>query len=649
MSSELQAVIAPHKDNIISRLEATLQINALDNRGVLTSPRRAPATAKQIGSLFFKTLSGAIDEEPMEHLVADLLQKGLAYSTAAKAMQTLRQAVLETGQDNPSVVLPAISIVDKFSHLFLMYVAAGREAAIAREQEHYQASLQETLRIQLENQHLLAAKLDAHQQKLQAIISISSAIASIADEMDLANRFIELVPPYLEVAGAAIFELSATLDTVIVKAVAGRIPKSLRLNQPQPVHPGSALEQVISWDDLVLTPLDIETEGVAWQIMSPIKTGMRLSGILVLWDTQTELSKEDVGFMRPLTLLLSGAWQNVRLLSQAEERARELEVMHGAKVQAAWSKGVQTVAYQAYTYNGVSIIPEEPKQDALAEEFISFPVQMRDLSIGRLLLPLSGDAPLKQEDQEFVEAVLREMSGALENANLIFDTQRRANQEQILREITAAISASKNVVAALPLLAQQLRRIAPVDLLILTTYTPGDPDLEVWAADVRRKGENLAQKGRRLPLDGSASGWVIKHNDVWLDKDIRKTRKFSEDEKAISSGITSRLVFPLRLGETVIGTFNLASLQSNAFNEDHLPLLEQIANQMATAMERSLLLEEAQRRANREQAIREITEKMRAASSLEQLVKTTAAELGNRLAAGHAIVELGLEKDTTGV
>lgn len=51
----------------------------------------------------------------------------------------------------------------------------------------------------------------------------------------------------------------------------------------------------------------------------------------------------------------------------------------------------------------------------------------------------------------------------------------------------------------------------------------------------------------------------------------------------------------------------------------------------------------AERRARREQIIREITEKMRTAISLEQLVKTTAHELGERLSAGHVVVELGLD------
>lgn len=58
---------------------------------------------------------------------------------------------------------------------------------------------------------------------------------------------------------------------------------------------------------------------------------------------------------------------------------------------------------------------------------------------------------------------------------------------------------------------------------------------------------------------------------------------------------------------------------------------------------REKLLAEAERRAQREQIIREITAKMQEATSLEGLVKTAAQELGQRLSAGHAIVELGIE------
>ncbi|NJN93163.1 MAG: PAS domain-containing protein [Anaerolineales bacterium] len=68
-----------------------------------------------------------------------------------------------------------------------------------------------------------------------------------------------------------------------------------------------------------------------------------------------------------------------------------------------------------------------------------------------------------------------------------------------------------------------------------------------------------------------------------------------------------------------------------------------ITGQKQTETERERLLAEAERRARREQTIRAITERMRTANNLEQLVKITAQELGQQLSAGHALVELGLE------
>jgi hypothetical protein len=65
--------------------------------------------------------------------------------------------------------------------------------------------------------------------------------------------------------------------------------------------------------------------------------------------------------------------------------------------------------------------------------------------------------------------------------------------------------------------------------------------------------------------------------------------------------------------------------------------------------ERETLMLEMERRAHREQTIRQITEKMRAASSLEELVQTAAEELGRQLSATHAKLELGVDPEAEAV
>jgi PAS domain S-box-containing protein len=68
-----------------------------------------------------------------------------------------------------------------------------------------------------------------------------------------------------------------------------------------------------------------------------------------------------------------------------------------------------------------------------------------------------------------------------------------------------------------------------------------------------------------------------------------------------------------------------------------------VTEQKLADSERERLIIQVERRALREQTIREITERMHSATTLQELVKTTAHELGTRLSVGHAIVELGLD------
>jgi GAF domain-containing protein/HAMP domain-containing protein len=107
------------------------------------------------------------------------------------------------------------------------------------------------------------------------------------------------------------------------------------------------------------------------------------------------------------------------------------------------------------------------------------------------------------------------------------------------------------------------------------------------------------------------------------------------------------LIAPIRLQNQTIGTIQLYETERpRHWSERDLALVEVVTEQMAQSAENLRLFEETRERAAREQTIREITERMRAATSLEELVKTTAHELGERLSAGRAKVELGFEPET---
>lgn len=122
----------------------------------------------------------------------------------------------------------------------------------------------------------------------------------------------------------------------------------------------------------------------------------------------------------------------------------------------------------------------------------------------------------------------------------------------------------------------------------------------------------------------------------------------------------AELSVPIKLRQEVLGVLDVQHESPSGLNKEDQILLLGLCGQIAVAIEsrrlleqmeatfaeREQLLAEVERRAYREQTIREITEKMRAAISLEQLVQVTAKELGERLSAGHAVVDLGIEAAT---
>ena len=67
--------------------------------------------------------------------------------------------------------------------------------------------------------------------------------------------------------------------------------------------------------------------------------------------------------------------------------------------------------------------------------------------------------------------------------------------------------------------------------------------------------------------------------------------------------------------------------------------------QVGLALENARLLEDTQRRAQRESTIREIAGKVGASFDLETVLRTTVEELSVALGAGGALVELGLPQE----
>ncbi|OQY45743.1 MAG: hypothetical protein B6242_09530 [Anaerolineaceae bacterium 4572_78] len=149
----------------------------------------------------------------------------------------------------------------------------------------------------------------------------------------------------------------------------------------------------------------------------------------------------------------------------------------------------------------------------------------------------------------------------------------------------------------------------------------------------------------------SLKKWITQSNMVTFIEDLSNETNIDAITAKISeqSNIKSFACMPLRSGQRWQGSITFAWSIPHIFSSDERFILRQLLDPVAavvasrrSSIAQQIATRESERLARREKAIREITEKMRAATSLEELVKTAASELGQRFSAEHVVVELGV-------
>ena len=117
-----------------------------------------------------------------------------------------------------------------------------------------------------------------------------------------------------------------------------------------------------------------------------------------------------------------------------------------------------------------------------------------------------------------------------------------------------------------------------------------------------------------------------------------------------SSGMTSQLksksrgavlTLPIKLRGEVIGSVNIRAPENRQWDQDELDIVTAIIERAAIAMENSRLLEEAQRRAAREQTIGEMSATIGTYTDVEAILRATVNEIGQKIGGARVVFELG--------
>jgi formate hydrogenlyase transcriptional activator len=139
--------------------------------------------------------------------------------------------------------------------------------------------------------------------------------------------------------------------------------------------------------------------------------------------------------------------------------------------------------------------------------------------------------------------------------------------------------------------AVALRRIVPFDRIAVFLYDEARGALRLSALETSLPSAYY-RVGLEMALADTPGGWVVRHQQPYLQPDLTAARRYASEERAYADGIRSVLVLPLIARGRAIGTVAVGSATPGRYTADDAAFLQQVAGQVALAVANMTAYEE---------------------------------------------------------
>ena len=153
-----------------------------------------------------------------------------------------------------------------------------------------------------------------------------------------------------------------------------------------------------------------------------------------------------------------------------------------------------------------------------------------------------------------------------------------------LLEINNAIITNLTQEALLHAVTESLRRVIPFDRAGFSLYVPERKTFRLLATESEFSSDYF-RVGLELRRGEGISTWVFDHQQPVLRRDLEKEQQYPNDRRHLAHGIYSYCVVPLIIRGKSTGTLNVASRTRNQYSERDLEFLQEVASQVALAVE----------------------------------------------------------------
>jgi GAF domain-containing protein len=228
----------------------------------------------------------------------------------------------------------------------------------------------------------------------------------------------------------------------------------------------------------------------------------------------------------------------------------------------------------------------------------------------------------------------------------LFDYLREATEQlEVVNRVVAAVNSSRTIDEVFSLASQQMRALIPFDRASIALCEEDGETLRVFALSGDYTGS--LSIGAKAPMRGSVTERALQQHEMVVIPHLSAEKRFNIYDDLEREGFHSAVCCPLFSNRRAIGSLNLTSRTPDAYGRKHLLALERLAPPLAIAIEKVLLLEQAEKRsqeleatARREELAGRLGRKLSGSLDPSAVLQETVDALGAALKADRCHVTL---------
>lgn len=582
MNEEARPLPPMNKADLETALQKTFVYHAVDNRGLMASPRQAEAVAKLLTNLVFRFVSGELTDGEITAVAYDLGIRGLTVATGAALMETVSQYGLA---ENTAVA----QAVNTFQLTFLENLAAAREIEQQRIQERSQAALQNALHTQLKQQISQRDAQERYNHILNNILQLNTRLSLAETEESLIEAAVNGICQALNLDSVTLYTINELSQKWLVQS-----------STSEHHHSGYEIEPAAY--DLLQKALQREGEAIRFYRTAEGEDGLSVLLLLyggshlfgALWADNDHVSDVDreayLILLRTFSQNLAALWHNHYLRQETEARAHELEILYGRYTDDLWRS--DQAALQARLEDNQLQIDRTAAPLPLPEEDV-LPIQIGDEIFGQL--HVAEMDKLDAEEQNFIQTIVREMSNALHNTRALQVAHAYSDQANRLFETGRQMSEAANERDVYRALITFAQRSDVADMALILTADPTDPDFLLSPIFWEREN-GLQESENRFSRDKYAFSDQLTQNELIFLEDGQSDSRLDEASRKLFLRYQQQaaVLIPLAVEGEWLGTLALIRRQSLPFSEEQLRPFLTITNQATTILANQQLLRQTE-------------------------------------------------------